>query len=422
MGFLFIFFSSFSQNGFTIVGKNKVTTIPFELKNNLILIPIEINEQKFTFILDTGVSKTLLFNIKANDSIQLNNRQKIKIKGLGANEYYSAIKSDNNFVKIKNIIHPKAEIYLITEAKFDFSNRLGKDIHGLIGADLIKNFVVEINYTKKKLKFYSKNTFTLKRKKKWKPFPITIYNNKPYVSTFFNDKNINLLLDSGSGDALWLYEDADIKIPPKNFEDFLGNGLSGEIHGKKAKIPLFNLKDFSLKKVLVSYPDSLFIPYIKSNYKRNGIIGGEILKRFHVIFDYQNKLLYLKKNSNFNKPFWYNKTGLEIAYNGKILVKEDQFKLNTSEAKGNNSINFLSVIKYIFKDSYIITSVKEGSSADKVGLQKGDLIKKINGQNSYTYKLEEITEKLSNNKKKIVLVIERNGIEYKFVVPMIDYL
>ncbi len=419
---LLLSFTPKAQNSFNIIGKNEVTSVPFQFKNNLILIPISINNQEFTFILDTGVSKTLLFNIKANDSVKLNNRKKVRIKGLGANEYYRAIKSTYNFIKIKNVIHPKAEIYLITEANFDFSSRIGIDVHGIIGADLLKNFIVEIDYIKKKIKFYKSKKIKLRRKKKWKIIPIKIINEKPYIALKINNTIQNLLIDSGSGDALWLFENENNKIPKKHFEDYLGNGLSGEIHGKKAKIKDFFLGNFHLKNVLVAYPDSTYIQYKKDGFTRNGIIGGNILKRFKVILDYPNKRLFLKKNSKFNEPFWYNKTGLDISYNGKILVKEQKINLLNSDSNGNKTIDFLSIIQFAFKDSYIISGVKKGSSGEKAGLQKGDVLIEINGRQSFNYKLEDIIQKLSGKKKKVHLTIERNSIKYKFEVPLIDYL
>lgn len=411
-----------AQNNFTIIGKSGIASIPFQLKNNLILIPITINKQNFTFILDTGVSKTLLFNIKANDSVKLNNRKNITIKGLGANEYYRAIKSTNNFIKIKNIVLPKAEIYLVTEAKFDFSSRIGIDVHGLIGADLFKNFIVKINYTKKKITFYKPKKFKLKKSKKWKKIPLKIVKNKPYISLNINNKKQNLLLDSGSGDALWLFEDTNNKIPKKYFYDYLGNGLSGEIHGKKAKMKDLLIGDYHLKNLLVAYPDSTYIQYKKDNFIRNGIVGASILKRFKLIFDYPNKQLFLKKNAKFKQPFLYNKTGLDISYNGKILVKEEKINVQNSDSNGKKTIDFLSIIQFAFKDSFVITGVKKDSSGEKAGLLKGDVLIKINGHPSYNFQLEEIVQKLSGKNKKVHLTIERNGIKYKFEVPLIDYL
>jgi hypothetical protein len=49
--------------------------IRFELIGDLIVIPIEVNNVLLSFILDTGVSKPILFNISEIDAVGLNNRK-----------------------------------------------------------------------------------------------------------------------------------------------------------------------------------------------------------------------------------------------------------------------------------------------------------------------------------------------------------
>ena len=48
-------------------------------------------ENHLSFILDTGVDKTILFNLSQNDSIGLNNVRRINLKGLGDGESYRGI-------------------------------------------------------------------------------------------------------------------------------------------------------------------------------------------------------------------------------------------------------------------------------------------------------------------------------------------
>jgi predicted aspartyl protease len=45
------------------------------------VIPVAINGQKISFILDTGVNKTVIFNLSKNDSFGLLNREKIILRG-----------------------------------------------------------------------------------------------------------------------------------------------------------------------------------------------------------------------------------------------------------------------------------------------------------------------------------------------------
>ena len=79
--FLIFSFSSilsiYSQKGFRFQERSKIKQrVSFRLINNLIVIPVEINGQELSFILDTGVNKTIIFNLSKSDSIGLQNPKK----------------------------------------------------------------------------------------------------------------------------------------------------------------------------------------------------------------------------------------------------------------------------------------------------------------------------------------------------------
>ncbi len=58
--------------------------IGFKLINNLIVIPVEINGVELSFLLDTGVTKPIIFNfLNIAEDLQINQTDKIYIRGLG---------------------------------------------------------------------------------------------------------------------------------------------------------------------------------------------------------------------------------------------------------------------------------------------------------------------------------------------------
>ena len=69
--------------GFSLPEGKDVEKVRFELINNLIIIPIEVNGAKLSFILDSGVSTPILFNVSDQDSVFLKNVSEITIRGLG---------------------------------------------------------------------------------------------------------------------------------------------------------------------------------------------------------------------------------------------------------------------------------------------------------------------------------------------------
>jgi len=68
--------SSWSQEGFLFTTHQNKIVIPFQLMNNLIILPIEVNGIALNFILDTGSAETVLFSLEEKDSISFNHVEK----------------------------------------------------------------------------------------------------------------------------------------------------------------------------------------------------------------------------------------------------------------------------------------------------------------------------------------------------------
>ncbi|TXD50953.1 MULTISPECIES: aspartyl protease family protein [unclassified Polaribacter] len=418
-----------AQEGFHFFDQTeKRHRVNFRLIHNLIIIPVEINNQKLSFILDSGVSKTILFNISQNDSIGLKDVKKVQLRGLGKGEPVAALISENNIVSIKNIGSSSETIYVILKDNFDLSSKMGITIHGIIGYNILKNFVVKVNYNSKKIDFYNTKKYSLKKCRKCEIFPIEFYRKKPYLEakvqldTIGNETTkVKLLIDSGGSDALWLFEGSkeNIKTPIRFFNDILGEGLSGTIYGNRSRIPKVTLGSFEIIKPTVSFLDSISSKHARLFTERHGSIGAGILKRFKVWFDYSNRQIMLRKNASLTKEFNYNMSGLEIVYSGKQLVKEKETlavkdgyeqKLST-----NNSVSFITSFSYKFKPTFKIRTVVSASPAEKAGLLKDDILLKINGKPVYEYTIAQITSKFqTRNKSKIKMIIERDGIKMKF--------
>jgi len=429
---IFLSHSVFAQNHFFIKNNAVKHAIPFKLVNNLVIIPVYVNGKKLSFLLDTGVSSTVILNVKVKDSLKLKNIKKIRIQGLGEGDYVDALKSTSNYIQVgKAIINRSHKIFLILGKGFNLSNRMGTQIDGIIGGDLFRDFVVKINYSSKIVKFYDPHKYVYKKCRKCETLPLSFIYDKPYVvaQTVMTDSskiNTNLLVDSGGSDALWLFEDNQIKIPDKNFIDYLGQGLNGNIYGKRSRVKTLNLGRFKLKDVTVSFPDTTSLSLTMRHKDRHGSLGSAALKRFHLIIDYPHSKITFRKNSRFyGEPFNYNMSGIEVAYNGEMLVRErklDRFSSNSknfvSKAEHDGStIELTYQYNYVFsfKPSVQITDVRKDSPADRAGLKVGDVILEINTKPAYTLRLDEITRKFYEEEgKKIKLLIDRNGTRYLF--------
>lgn len=417
-----------AQSHFTLPDAVSRDKIPFELVNNLVIIPVEINGTELSFLLDTGVNSTLLFSVEELDSLQLNNAQPVKLRGLGQGGSIDAIVSNNNTIKIGKAIDKQHRIYMVLDKKINFSTRMGIPIHGIVGFDLFKDFVVKTDYSSKRLTIYKPDKYRKRKCKNCSDFRLVFHNKKPFITVHIESETREteslVLIDTGSSDGLWLFDETDFILNnPKNyFDDFLGLGLSGNIFGKRSKIRGLRLNSLRLEGVTTSFPDSNTVRNIRSLPQRKGSLGSEVLRRFTVIMDYRNQTMTLKKNSHFDDPFYYNMAGLTLEHDGLIPVREvDYFKIDpvtmTKEKREASAIFDVyksPTLQFFLAPKFVVAEVREGSPAAIAGIMKGDEVLSINGKASYKYKLYELISLFSSKAGRTIhMEISRNGINQK---------
>ena len=161
-----LFFTScgFSQSEFQINNLKHKVVIPFKLINNLIFIPVKVNGEELTFLLDTGVEQTLLFSLDDKNEIKLFEVEKLKLRGLGSKESIDAYKSSKNKVEVKDFVDFNHEIYIVLDQEFNFSSHVGIPVNGIIGNKFFKNHIVEINYDRKKVIVYDHDNRKIKKR------------------------------------------------------------------------------------------------------------------------------------------------------------------------------------------------------------------------------------------------------------------
>lgn len=171
---------------------------------------------------------------------------------------------------------------------FDLSIKMGMTIHGIIEYNLLRNFVVKINYNNKKIDFYNLETYTYKKCRKCEILTIEFYK-KPFVNVVVslatvgnNLTPVKMLIDSIESNAIWLFEHSkpEIKTPKRFFNDILGEGLSGSVFGKRCRISKLKIGRFKINKSTVSFLDSIATLNAQKFKNRSGSLGGNILKRF----------------------------------------------------------------------------------------------------------------------------------------------
>ena len=252
--------------------------------------------------------------------------------------------------------------------------------------------------------------------------PLQFYQEKPYVSTRLEiDEKpalATLLLDNGLSDAVWLFPDStNIFVPQRSFPDFLGLGLSGDVIGRRAKITSMTLGENTLRNVTTSFPDSLSVEGLQTYHARNGSIGSEIMRRFHLVFDYEGKALYLKKNKWFDEKFHYDMSGIVLEHGGYTVIESYQRVPKVSNEEEDNILIMEPTFykKFELKPAFQIARLRKNSPALLAGLQVGDEVTKVNGRNAYKMELDDFVNLFSSEEgETIKMEVLRNGRKLTF--------
>ncbi|MEJ5051899.1 PDZ domain-containing protein [Chryseobacterium culicis] len=412
--FLSIFVNA--QNSFELINTKKAV-IPFQFINNLIFIPINVNGAELTFLLDTGVSETILFSLE-NKEVKLSNVEKVKFSGLGGSLSIDGLKSERNMGKIGDeIVNTSMSIYIILDEEFNISSHVGIPVNGVIGYQFFKDHPVYIDYISKKLTVYENSDLLKKKVRKFEEFPITIERDKPYlyagVEMTNEKKDSKLLIDLGNNDAIWLFPTLikNFVYNRPNIDDFLGRGFNGDILGKRSRIHNFYLGSFKFEKPLTAMPDEYSIQHVTLVENRKGSVGSEIMRRFTVAFDYPAKKLYLKKNRFFNDPFHFNMSGLDFKQDG-LEWQQDRITIETQKSATVVNEVYKDAFQYKFslKPIFSIAGVRKDSPAYEAGLKKDDRILSINGDLTSEMTLEKIVEIMKSSEgRNITMIIQRKN-------------
>jgi hypothetical protein len=402
-----------AQNVGFKINSGKKTIIPFQLINNLIFLPVNINGVNLTFLLDSGVSETILFSLE-NKEVNFNNIEKVKFSGLGGNVDLFGLKSINNDVKIgKDFEDNSHTIFLILDEEFNFSSHVGIPVNGIIGYQFFKNHPIQIDYISKKITIFNDENYYNKKKRKFQAFDISLEEKKPYMMASVmmtkDSKPSKMLLDLGNSDAIWLFPKLikDFVYNRPNITDYLGRGFNGDIYGKRSRIKEFSIGNFSFNKPITAMPDEFSIQHLNLVKDRKGSIGNEVFRRFLVIFDYPNQQIYFKKNKNFYDPFLFNMSGLDVKQDGmqwdKDLVRVETKPANTNSVS-TEVFNAKSDFQYKFtlKPTYAVAAVRDDSPAFLAGIKKDDVILKINNKNAADYSLQQILDLLKSSEGRTI--------------------
>ncbi|WP_148639294.1 aspartyl protease family protein [Aquimarina longa] len=354
--------------------ENFKVTVPFEYRQGLIILKVDIKNKTYDFILDTGASNVVSTELGEELNLEPIDSQLVYgVHGASKKLDYTAIKAIKiggiNFSNTIAVIHDLNAV----------SKLACLNIHGIIGANLMRQSIWDFDFNNQLITITNTEE-SLDIPPNYKEVKFFIgYQGAPSIITKANGMRVlNTMIDTGYNGNISLSRIEFQKlIKRKKLTQYnTGNGITGTgVYGAGKKevfhqglIDEMSFGDLTLDTTIVSFSGT-----------SHKLIGVEFLKNYRVIFNWNTKKIKFIEITSYK--------------NTKI-----------------NSYGF----DYSFKENQLyIKSVINTSSADTNGLQLGDQIIAINNIDYSTITQNEWCRILkngliNNSEKKITMTIVRD--------------
>lgn len=218
--------------------------------------------------------------------------------------------------KIKTSVELYDKFYDLQIGKKTYSTKVydaeltGHGTDGRFGWDLFKDKVVELNYDKDLMVVHSKLPKNVEGNNKFSKLKMEFYKEYCFLISSeikqgkASEKDF-FLFDTGYQRTAMLDNDllAEKKFPAQNMKiikrAIMKGGQGNEIPVITSNLEMLTIGKFKLKNVPVQQTTTS--KPVKG--KNIHILGNEVLKRFNIFLDFQNKVVYLKPNHLFKDGY-----------------------------------------------------------------------------------------------------------------------
>jgi predicted aspartyl protease len=352
--------------------------IPFDAENRHVGLTARINDQDgMRLVIDTGAGGSVLDEKRAA-SLGLTTFGTQQARGSGG-------LVEGSKVRGVNVTLPGFQLFdqtMGTLALGAIAAQAGRPLDGILGHPLLSRCVVEIDYARQCISLFNPEAYTYAGP--GVSVPITFKENLPYVKASVvlpDGRSISgkFVIDTGASTGLMLASD------PVERESVLASlgktmavkslGVGGATEVRLARVARLELGGFSLEQ-----PIAALHPSGSGRISAEGTIGnigGGILSRFKVIFDYSRRRMILEPGPDIAQPFEADMSGL-----GLVTAPPD-FRRVT------------------------VARVVDGSPALESGIQAGDEIESVDGTPAGEIGLSALREKLRSDGLEVRLALRR---------------
>jgi len=268
-------------------------------------------------------------------------------------------------------------------SKDAFGEQAGRPYEGTLGADFFSAVVLKLDYARQTLQLYDPASYQYSGQ--GKILPLTFVGSVPVIQAKFTMAGgkhaegafaVNTALDASVVISERYSQSHNLFTSPEKTVT-TSDPLSAQ--GKDAV--LGRLKSFEMGPYVADSPLAIFSqsgpPGAGSRVA--GEIGGAMLRRFTVIFDYPRQKLILEPNHHIQEEDEEDKSGLTIIAQGSGLK------------------------------TFVVMEVEPATPAAEAGIQKGDIIAGVDGEAAADMTVGEVRALFRDIGHKYTLLLERKG-------------
>jgi len=283
--------------------------VPFELVNGEIVVTVAVDGHKnLKLMVDTGFESSALAeeSVAAFDFPKSTNSY--PLRGIGKETLWGK-RSQNLSLAMTGISMSPVSMLIVSGSSF--GGYLRKHIDGYLGYDILKNYVVTLDYINKTIEF--SGSLNLKPDDADMPVPVTMEHNQIYVTAVLRNKGgesvpTQFLMDTGCNIGMSLSRHFLLSNPQLTFGKGVeteAGGIGGTLRVEAVSCSEVLFGDMAFKDPPVSVAEQ--DPWVLLHLA--GLAGNQIWRHFIVTIDFPGQRLFLKENGRFDGSYEYVPTG-----------------------------------------------------------------------------------------------------------------
>ena len=367
------------------------TTTPIEVVNSHVYVTGVMLDGRgpYTFVLDSGGDYIVSPDVAA--ALQAKSSGALQLQGAGSATESAAFTHVSSIAVGGAVVRNQYMIVLPIASGFGIAE--GVRIDGMIGYQFLARFLTTIDYAGSKLTLTTPSALPAAAPG---TAAMQFYFDRtiPRINVNVGDVTVSAEVDTGNRAGLelsgpFLAAHPAVAALAKTAAGAVGFGVGGPVYARLGRIPVLQIGPYQIANSVASFASAnagaFADPYNPAN------IGGAILRRFTLTFDYAHQQLLLAKNAAFDAPFSYDRSGL--------------FLVDVNGA-------------------YTVLSVFGGSPAASAALAKGDVILAVNGTPASSQSLAALRDLLAGPAGSVVRLHIRGpaGRERDATLTLKDYV